>query len=396
MKRKSKRLRILAAAEEIMSQKGLEDSTISEISTRAGVTDSLIYQYFTGKEDLLYSIPGVRMEEVLNLLDEQLQGIPNAASQLGKMIWFHLRYNDTHLEYARILFLECRFSKEFYATPAYQLVRKYAGILSGILQKGIEDRLFRNDVDLRLMRDIIIGTLTYEIVTCLTLNEIEESVKDFEAIMCLIHAMLFRAKEDAPKKIKKSDKILNAAEKIFAEKGFSKTKISEIAKLSGVASGTVYEYFTNKEALLLSIPVKRLEHYLNQLQELFIIKSPFRKLRRMIKYHFSFFLTEREFLKVFLLQIQLNKEFYTSEAFKMYSKYFKVIEDVIEEGISEGVFNKKINPRVYRNMLLGTFNQVALRWLMLGESNEFDKMREIDHITNLLSSAVLPQDFQEF
>jgi TetR/AcrR family fatty acid metabolism transcriptional regulator len=310
------------------------------------------------------------------------------------MIWFHLRYNDTHPEYARILFLECRFSREFYATPAYQLVRKYTGILAGILQKGVEEGLFRKDVDLRLVRDIILGTLTYETVTRLTLNEIEESVTDFEAIMTLIHAMIANGKENGKEKIQKSDSILLAAEKIFAEKGFSKAKISEIARLSGVADGTVYEYFANKEDLLLSIPEKRLEHYLDQLKELFIIKTPYRKLRRLIKYHFSFFLTEREFLKVFLLQIQLNKRFYTSKAFKMYNSYYRVIENVIEEGKSEGVFDPKVNPRVYRNMLLGTFNQVALRWLMLGESNEFDKMKEIDQITDLLSSAVLPADNQ--
>lgn len=254
----------------------------------------------------------------------------------------------------------------------------------------LKEGAFRADFDLRLVRDIILGTLIYETVTRLTLNEIEESVSDFEAIMSLIHAMIANRKEKGLEKINKSDSILLAAEKVFAEKGFSKAKISEIAKISGVADGTVYEYFTNKEDLLLSIPVKRLEHYLNQLQELFVIKTPFRKLRRLIKYHFSFFLTEREFLKVFLLQIQLNKRFYTSEAFKKYNSYFRVIENVIEEGKSEGVFDPQVDPRVYRNMLLGTFNQVALRWLMLGESNELDKMKEIDQITNLLSSAVLP------
>lgn len=142
MKENTTRLKILAAAEEIMSRKGLVDSTISEISRKAEVADSLIYKYFTSKEDLLYSIPGVRMEEVLTLLHEQLQGILSAESRLSKMIWFHLRYNDTHPGYARILFLECRFSKEFYATSAYQLVRNYAGILSGILQRGVERGCF--------------------------------------------------------------------------------------------------------------------------------------------------------------------------------------------------------------------------------------------------------------
>jgi TetR/AcrR family fatty acid metabolism transcriptional regulator len=90
-----KKARILAAAEEIMSQKGLADSTISEIAQKAGVADSVIYQYFKGKEELLFSIPAERMKEVLDLLDEQLQGIRDPESRLRKMIWFHRRYNET-------------------------------------------------------------------------------------------------------------------------------------------------------------------------------------------------------------------------------------------------------------------------------------------------------------
>ena len=60
-----KKGRIMAAAEEIMSLKGLTESTISEISRTAGVADSIIYQHFRGKEDLLFSIPAERMKEVL-------------------------------------------------------------------------------------------------------------------------------------------------------------------------------------------------------------------------------------------------------------------------------------------------------------------------------------------
>jgi len=49
---------ILNAAEEVMSEKGLQNSSIAEIAKKAEVTDSLIYNYFKGKEDLLFSIPG--------------------------------------------------------------------------------------------------------------------------------------------------------------------------------------------------------------------------------------------------------------------------------------------------------------------------------------------------
>ena len=83
-RRAEKRALILNAAEEVMSEKGLADSSISEIARRAGVKDSIIYQHFKGKEDLLFSIACERMKDVLSLLREHLQAIQDAESRLRK------------------------------------------------------------------------------------------------------------------------------------------------------------------------------------------------------------------------------------------------------------------------------------------------------------------------
>ena len=86
--------KILAAAEEVMSQKGFASSSISEIARKANVTDSVIYQYFKGKQDLLFSVPGEKLKNQLALLKEHLAGIPDVQSQLQKVMWLQLRYHD--------------------------------------------------------------------------------------------------------------------------------------------------------------------------------------------------------------------------------------------------------------------------------------------------------------
>ena len=50
------------------------------------------------------------------------------------------------------------------------------------------------------------------------------------------------------------EQILRAAEKIFAEKGFHETTISDIAKGAGLSEPTLYEYFSSKEEILFTIP----------------------------------------------------------------------------------------------------------------------------------------------
>ena len=375
-----------------MSARGLAESSISEIAQKAGVVDSVIYQYFKGKQDLLFSIPGKRMKDVLGQLQEQLQGIEDPESRLRKMVWFHLHFNETYRGYARLLLLECRSSKDFYSTEAYQLIRKYSGTLYRILKAGVQNGSFRKDLDLRLALEVIMGALDMETISSLGSGEVENSEDDFKELADLFHAMLAARPELPDTRVNKANVILNAAVQVFAEKGFNKAKISEIAELAGVGSGTVYEYFKSKDDLLLKIPVERFEHYINSASQAFEIKSPLRKLRRLIKYHFSSFLEDRQFLTVFLLELQMHKRFYGSKGFESFRKYFGIVEDVIEQGKDQGVFRLEVNARIFRNMFLGAFSHMALRWLILSYSSDMDKMGEINKVTSLLVSAVAKEE----
>jgi len=380
---------ILDAAEEVMSEKGLQNSSIAKIAKEAGVTDSLIYNYFKGKEDLLFSIPGRRMKEVLKDLSEQLQGIPDPISRLSKMIWFHLHFNDTYRGYARLLLLECRSNRNFYQHAAYGLIRQYAGIMIGILEDGVEKQIFRSDVDMRLVRDIIFGVLDWESLSCLASHEAKETESDLENILDLILPMITIQTKESLTELDKSSRILRAAESVFAEKGYIQATISEIANVANVSEGTIYEYFKNKDDLLLSIPEQRFKEHIAQSKEIFVLKTPLRKLRRFIRYHFYLYMTETNFVKVFLLHIQLSQRFYESQVYKTFQQYTKILTDVLEEGKKEGSIRNNVNTRVFKNLFLGAFSHMALRWLILGEEAETDKMRETDEVVLLLSRAVV-------
>ncbi|MFH2128332.1 MAG: TetR/AcrR family transcriptional regulator [Pseudomonadota bacterium] len=390
--RAEKRQRILAAAEEIMSRKGLAETSISEIAQKADVMDSGIYQFFKGKQDLLFSIPQERMRDVLAQLKAHLQGISDPMSRLRKMIWFHLHFNDTHTGYARLLLLECRSSKDFYSSDAYKLIREYAEVLSGILEQGVGEKVFRDDVKITLMRDAVLGALDMEGISYLGSGEIERSEPDFEDLADLCQHMFLATSTQTPNWGKKRDIIIKAAIQVFAEKGYSKAKISEIAKLAQVADGTVYDYFSSKEDLLLSIPEEHFSRYFQRASDAFEIKDSVRRLKRLIRYHYTSFLEERQLLKVFLLELQLTSRFYRSKSFDTFKRYFGLVEDVIVQGQQTGVFRPEVNPRVFRNLFLGTFSHMALRWLIVRESSDADKMEEIDQVTNFLVSAVVRQE----
>jgi len=387
MPNQEKRIKILDAAEQVMSSKGLIHSSISEIAEIAEVQESAIYQYFKGKEDLLFSVANFRLNEALRLLYEQIEGIEDPVSRLRKMIWFNLHYNDNHRKYARLLLMECRYSKKFYQHQAYSYVRQYVGTLLSILKDGVDKKVFREDVNMRIVRDMIFGLLDWEKVSCFAIQEIEETIHDFDQIISLILPMITLQKIQKEGEINKADRLLQAASKIFAKKGYFHSTMSEIAEQANVADGTIYEYFKNKEDLLFSIPKVHFEKHIEKLLEIFHIKTPLRKLRRFIRYHFMLHLTDRDFLSVFLLNIQFNAQFYKSSAYGIFCNYIGILDDILEEGKKDGSIRSDINNRIFRNLFLGTFSHISLRWFILGGKGKVDKMKELDEVVSLLSRA---------
>lgn len=386
---------IMAAAEKVMSQKGLKASTIAEIAALAGINDSVIYHYFRNKKDLLFSVEGAHLAEVIQMLNEQLAGIPEAVSRLSKMVWFHLHYNYTHRDYAILLLFECRSNINFYQHPAYNLIRQYAGIMLAILRGGVASGAFRDDIDLRLARDLILGALDWVSIKLIVQEQDQDSdvVQETHRLMAFIQVMI-QAQPPLAGEIKdKRARILDAAEKAFADKGFAAATISDIARRAKVAEGTIYEYFTNKQDLLMSIPKDRFQGHIEKLGELFVVKSTPRKLRRFIRHHFLLYLTQPEFLRVFLFNIQLNPHFYRSESFPMFVQYTGIVDQILAEGRSNGSIRGEVDNEVFKSLLFGGFNHVTLRWYLSQGKTDQHKMEEIDGIVNLLMNAVVnPQN----
>ena len=91
----------------------------------------------------------------------------------------------------------------------------------------------------------------------------------------------------------KKTRILEAARYIFAENGYEKTTMLQIAKAADVATGTIYEYFENKEVLFFSIAAERYEVFDKELKiHLSGIKSAFDRIRKYIWFYLYFFLKD--------------------------------------------------------------------------------------------------------
>ena len=69
-------------------------------------------------------------------------------------------------------------------------------------------------------------------------------------------------------KLFKRFEILNSAIKLFAENGYEKTKLEDIAELAEFGKGTIYNYFETKEDIYLEIIDRVTENYTEKLIEM--------------------------------------------------------------------------------------------------------------------------------
>ena len=88
-------------------------------------------------------------------------------------------------------------------------------------------------------------------------------------------------------KTEKKNRIIEAAVKVFAEKGFYLAKVSDVAKAANVADGTIYLYFKNKDDLLINLFEQKMELILQRFKAyLKDIIDPVEKLHRFVDFYF--------------------------------------------------------------------------------------------------------------
>lgn len=92
------------------------------------------------------------------------------------------------------------------------------------------------------------------------------------------------------------DKILKAALKLFAENGYHRTSISQIAAAADVSKGLTYNYFDSKEELLLAIIDQASGEMSNVASEMYIEASYQETLRHFLDQYISFLKANREYL----------------------------------------------------------------------------------------------------
>jgi TetR/AcrR family transcriptional regulator, fatty acid metabolism regulator protein len=198
-----------------------------------------------------------------------------------------------------------------------------------------------------------------------------------------------------PKKAVKRKLIIQAAIEVFSKKDFQTAAISEIAQRAGVADGTIYKYFKNKEDLFFSIPTEKTNEFRSQLElHLEGISGAFNKIRKFVWYFLYFFKMNPEYGRLLMLEMRVSKSFVKTDTYDFLKKSVSQVLDIIIEGQKEGVIRTDVDIYILRHLVLGILEHMVSRWLL--KEGEYDILEHYQEVSQVLISGlktpVCPKD----
>ncbi|MCB1475763.1 MAG: TetR/AcrR family transcriptional regulator [Rhodobiaceae bacterium] len=151
---------IMAAARQVISEKGYENTLMSEIAERAGVVEGTLYRYFDSKRDLMTKVADAWFEEVLES-DTELPRIQGTRERLRYLIWRALMSIRRQPAMSRFMLLEVRQNPDYRHTRSFELNKRMTAEISLLCGQAIERGEFRRDVSVPILRDLIFGCIEH-------------------------------------------------------------------------------------------------------------------------------------------------------------------------------------------------------------------------------------------
>jgi TetR/AcrR family fatty acid metabolism transcriptional regulator len=197
------------------------------------------------------------------------------------------------------------------------------------------------------------------------------------------------ARVNAKKRAKKREHIIEAAVTVFAKKGFFNAKVNDVARQAGVADGTIYLYFKNKDDLLISLFENKMDLILKRFQDtLSNYQDPIEKLKSFIKLYFSLIQEDKQLAEVFQVELRQSSKFLKDYKNQKFSEYLNLIASIVQEGINSGFFRPDLNVHIIKLIIFGAIDEVARQWI-LGAETKYSLNQAAKEVSHIFVNSLL-------
>lgn len=192
---------------------------------------------------------------------------------------------------------------------------------------------------------------------------------------------------EAREKNDKYHRILEAAIKVFAGNGYHQSTVSKIAREAGVADGTIYLYFKNKDDIL----VQFFNYKTKQVFERFREEvnrggSALEKLRNLVRRHLAEFQRDRNMAIVYQTETRQTSRRAEAQIKEMSKMYLDLIAEIVESGQAEGCIRKNLYLSLVKRFIIGAVDEVINTWLHAG--SQYDLVSMADPLVDLFVNGI--------
>ncbi|WP_106496976.1 TetR/AcrR family transcriptional regulator [Lentibacillus sp. Marseille-P4043] len=185
----------------------------------------------------------------------------------------------------------------------------------------------------------------------------------------------------------KYKQIIEAAVEVIAENGYHASQVSKIAKKAGVADGTIYLYFANKEDILVSLFEEKMGQFVEQIAISIDKKhNASEKLHTLIEMHFHQLAQDHNLAIVTQLELRQSNTDLRLKINSVLKPYLAVIDNLILEGIEEHIFQESLNLPLVRQMIFGTLDEIVTNWVM--KEQKYDLVSQAPQVHRLLINGL--------
>ena len=197
----------------------------------------------------------------------------------------------------------------------------------------------------------------------------------------------------------KRERILLAAERIFARHGFFAARVSEIAKEAGVADGTIYLYFKSKDDLLISLFEQRMTQVNDTLRAAIAGVPPKHQLRAFIKAYLQLVHDEPGAAEVLTIELRQSSKFMKEYDNPQFVDFLRTLGGILAAGQERGELDATIPAHVAARMIFGMLDELALAWVLARQPSistgtpgtrpkKFDIVRAADWVVTLVTNGL--------
>lgn len=183
-------------------------------------------------------------------------------------------------------------------------------------------------------------------------------------------------RKERDRQLREND-ILDAAEHVFATKGYHKASISDIAGEAQYAVGTIYLYFKDKESLYLTLIEKKIKNlFLTVKERVDKVDNAKEKIRVLVEAQFSYFQKNEDFFRIFFSEGHTVKDKIAKSSIERMLKYIDFIAQVIKEAQKSGIIKRGFDSKRTAFILAAMMNATIFPWLRdkSQENNKFEDL----------------------